>query len=229
MDWSLLVNAFIAIVAILNPIGNVPIFLEHVDNDTPKVQRLVALLMTLAMFVMLTLFFVFGSRILSMFGITLPAFRLAGSIIILLVGLRMLQGKSKFDAGGIETAAAQGNTFDQARNRLSHIVVPVAMPLFIGPGSITTVVLYAEKINTFGMAMMMILVLFLACCIVGAVLVGSRYIFNLIGTNGTQIVIRFMGMILCAIAMQFMIDGVAQLLPGVLDSNFIHMAVDSVK
>lgn len=229
MDWSLLVNAFIAVLAILNPIGNVPIFLEHVDNDAPKVQRMVAMLMALAMFVMLTLFFIFGSKILSMFGITLPAFRLAGSIIILLVGLRMLQGKSKFDAGGIETAATQGNTFDQARNRLSHIVVPVAMPLFIGPGSITTVILYAEKITSFGMAMMMIFVIFAACAIVGACLVGSRYIFNLIGTNGTQIVIRFMGMILCAIAMQFMIDGIAQLLPGVLDANFIHMGASSIK
>ena len=56
MEWSLLINAFIGIVAILNPIGNVPIFLEHVENDTPKVQRAVAILMALSIFIMLTLF-----------------------------------------------------------------------------------------------------------------------------------------------------------------------------
>ncbi len=228
MDWGLLVNSFIGMLSILNPIGNVPIFLEHVENESPKVQRAVALMMALAIFVLLTAFFVFGNRILILFGITIPAFRLAGSIIILIVGLRMLQGKSKFESHGIETAAAQGNTFDQARNRLSHILVPVAMPLFIGPGSITTAILYAEKTTTFSMAMMMIGVLFLSSAIVGVCLVGSRYIFNKIGPNGTQIVIRFMGMILCAIAMQFMIDGVAQLLPGVLDSTFTH-AGGSVK
>ena len=72
------------------------------------------------------------------------------------------------------------------------------------------------------MGIMMLAMLFLCSVIVGVVLVSSRYIFNKIGTNGTQIVIRFMGMILCAIAMQFMIDGVAQLLPGVLDSSFTH-------
>ena len=223
MDWSLVVNSFIGIIAILNPIGNVPIFLEHVENETPKVQRAVALLMAGAVFGLLLVFFLFGNRILTMFGITIPAFRLAGSIIILRVGLRMLQGKSKFENSGIETAASSGTTFDQARNSLSHILVPVAMPLFIGPGSITTVILYAEKSTTFLMTTSMIFVLFLSACVVGACLVSARYIFRKIGPYGTQIVIRFMGMILCAIAMQFMIDGIAQLLPGTLNADFIHV------
>ena len=214
MEWSVVVNSFIGIIAILNPIGNVPIFLEHVENETPKVQRMVAILLV---------FFLFGTRLLTMFGITIPAFRLAGSIVILRVGLRMLQGKSKFENSGMETAASSGTTFDQARNSLSHILVPVAMPLFIGPGSITTVILYAEKSTTLATTMSMIFVLFLSACVVGACLVGARFIFSKIGRNGTQIVIRFMGMILCAIAMQFMIDGVAQLLPGVLNDTFVHV------
>ena len=199
-----------------------PIFLEHVENENPNVQRAVAILMAFSIFVLMTTFFLFGNRILSVFGITLPAFRLAGSIMILLVGLRMLQGKSKFENHGIETAAISGNTFDRARDSLSHILVPVGMPLFIGPGTITTVILYAEKSPTFTMSVMMIAVLFLSSCLVGAILFSSRYIFDRIGKNGTQIVVRFMGMILCAIAMQFMIDGVAQLLPGVLNADFIH-------
>ena len=223
MDWSIVVNSFIGIMAILNPIGNVPIFLEHVENETPKVQRAVALLMACSIFGLLLVFFLFGNRILTMFGITIPAFRLAGSIIILRVGLRMLQGKGKFENSGLQTAASSGTTFDQARNSLSHILVPVAMPLFIGPGSITTVILYAEKRTTLAMTLSMILVLFVSSCVVGACLVGARYIFGKIGPNGTQIVIRFMGMILCAIAMQFMIDGIAQLLPGTLNSDFIHV------
>lgn len=222
MDWSVLFNAFIGIIAILNPIGNMPIFLSHVEGESPIVQRAVAVLMAFSIFVLLVVFFIFGTRILNMFGITLPAFRLAGSIMILLVGLRMLQGKSKFENHGIETAAQSGNTFDRARNSLSHILVPVAMPLFLGPGTITTVILYAEKCETLATTLMMILVLFLCAVIVGIILISSRFIFDRIGTNGTQIVIRFMGMILCAIAMQFMIDGVNQLLPGVLDPTFTH-------
>lgn len=225
MEWSLVFNAFIGILAILNPIGNVPIFLEHVENEGPKVQRTVGVLLALSMFVMLAVFLLFGTRILTMFGITLPAFRLAGSVIILLVGLRMLQGKSKFEVQGIDLKNNQGGTFSQARTLLSRIVVPVGMPLFVGPGAITTVVLYAEKVNTVPMYLMMLLVLFLATSVVGLVLVVSRWIFNLLGTNGTQIVIRFMGMILCAIAMQFLIDGAGQLLPGVLNSNFLHGAL----
>ena len=222
MEWSLFFNSFIGILAILNPIGNMPIFLEHVENESPNVQRAVAILLAISIFVLMLGFFLFGNSILSMFGITLPAFRLAGSIMILLVGLRMLQGKSKFENHGIETAATSGNTFDQARNSLSHILVPVGMPLFIGPGTITTVILYAEKSPTITMSVMMIAVLFLSSCLVGVTLLSSRYIFDRLGKNGTQIVVRFMGMILCAIAMQFMIDGVAQLLPGVLNADFIH-------
>ena len=222
MEWSLFFNSFIGILAILNPIGNMPIFLEHVENESPNVQRAVAILMAISIFFLMLVFFLFGNSILSAFGITLPAFRLAGSIMILLVGLRMLQGKSKFENHGIETAAVSGNTFDQARNSLSHILVPVGMPLFIGPGTITTVILYAEKSPTITMSVMMIAVLFLSSVLVGVTLLSSRYIFDRIGKNGTQIVVRFMGLILCAIAMQFMIDGIAQLLPGVLDANFIH-------
>ena len=71
------------------------------------------------------------------------------------------------------------------------------------------------------MAVMMIVVLFLCAAAVGAVLVASRYLFTKIGHNGTQIVIRFMGMILCSIAMQFMIYGVFQLLPCLLDAHFL--------
>ena len=222
MEWSLLFNAFIGVLAILNPIGNMPIFLEHVENESPRVQRAVALLMALSIFILMLTFFLFGNRILSLFGITLPAFRLAGSIMILLVGLRMLQGKSKFEQHGIETAGTAGGTFSQARNSLSHILVPVGMPLFIGPGTITTVILYAEKSTGLLTSFMMIVILLLSAFIVGVVLVSSRFIFDKIGRNGTQIVVRFMGMILCAIAMQFMIDGVAQLLPGVLNAEFIH-------
>ena len=222
MEWSLLFNSFIGILAILNPIGNMPIFLEYVENETPGVKRAVAWMMSLSIFFLLLVFFLFGNRILTMFGITLPAFRLAGSIMILLIGLRMLQGKSKFEQHGLETTSTSGSTFDKARDSLSHILVPVAMPLFIGPGSITTVILYAEKCETWLMSFMMVLVLLLSSGIVAAILVCSQYIFDKIGRNGTQIVIRFMGMILCAIAMQFMIDGVAQLLPGVLNTAFIH-------
>ena len=72
------------------------------------------------------------------------------------------------------------------------------------------------------MSFLMVFVLALCATIVGIVLFSSRWIFDRIGTNGTQIVIRFMGMILCAIAMQFMIDGVDQLLPGVLNDAFTH-------
>lgn len=149
MDFSFLIGAFVGTLSILNPIGNVPIFLEHVQTDSPKMQRAIALLLGLSIFALLIFFFFIGRSALNLFSITIPAFRIAGGILILLVGIRMMQGKSKFSNEGIQAApAAQQNVFEEATFRLSSIIVPVAMPLFVGPGTITTVILFSDNTKT---------------------------------------------------------------------------------
>ncbi|MDR0291247.1 MAG: MarC family protein [Elusimicrobium sp.] len=223
MDFGFLFGAFVGIISILNPVGNVPIFLEHVQTDSPRVQQAIALLMGLAIFILLVFFFLTGRAALNLFSITIPAFRIAGGILILLVGIRMMQGKSKFSNEGIQTAfSTNKNPFEEASLRLGAIIVPVAMPLFVGPGTITTVVLFADKTKHFLNFVGMICVLALCAAIVTTCLVSSRFIYRILGSNGMQIVVRFMGMVLCAMAVQFMIDGVAQLLPGVLNPMFVH-------
>ncbi|ACC99079.1 Multiple antibiotic transporter [Elusimicrobium minutum Pei191] len=223
MDFSFLIGAFVGTLSILNPIGNVPIFLEHVQTDSPKMQRAIALLLGLSIFALLIFFFFIGRSALNLFSITIPAFRIAGGILILLVGIRMMQGKSKFSNEGIQAApAAQQNVFEEATFRLSSIIVPVAMPLFVGPGTITTVILFSDNTKTLLNTVGMVLVLAICSAIVTICLLSSRYIYKILGNNGMQIVVRFMGMILCAMAVQFMIDGFAQLLPGVLNPDYIH-------
>ena len=149
IDFPLILNFFIAVVAILNPIGNVPVFLEHVNQDSTDVQKNIAKLLALSIFIICTFFFFIGQPFLSLFGISIPAFRIAGGILIMTIGFRMLHGKPKFENEGLETNASSVSAFKQATERLSSLIVPLAMPIFAGPGAIATVILYAQKPNNF--------------------------------------------------------------------------------
>lgn len=223
IDFPLVLNFFIATLAILNPIGNVPIFLEHVNDDSAEVQKNLAKLMALAIFVISLFFYFTGQPFLKVFSITIPAFRIAGGILIMMIGIRMLNGKSKFDNEGLQQPATPANPFMEATKRLSNIIVPVATPIFVGPGTITTIILYAQKADGALTNLAMIVALAGACMIIGVVLFLSRWFFKIFGRNGMQIVSRAMGLILCAIAVQFVVDGVAQLLPGVINPMYTHI------
>lgn len=222
IDFPLILNFFIAVVAILNPIGNVPIFLEHVNQDSTDVQKNIAKLLALSIFIICTFFFFIGQPFLSLFGISIPAFRIAGGILIMTIGFRMLHGKPKFENEGLETNASNVSAFKQATERLSSLIVPLAMPIFAGPGAIATVILYAQKPNNFLTMIGMVFALAAACAVIGLVLYLSRWLFRILKNNGMQIVSRTMGLILCAIAVQFVVQGIAQLIPGLIDPAYVQ-------
>lgn len=222
IDFALVLNFFIAVLAILNPIGNVPIFLEHVNADSTEVQKNIAKLLGIAIFFIALFFYLTGQPFLSLFGITIPAFRIAGGILIMMIGARMLHGKPKFDQEGLQTNTQNTNPFTEAQKRLSSIIVPVATPIFVGPGAITTVILYSHRAENFGTSFCMILALAVACLIITTVLYLSHWFFKILKRNGMQIVSRTMGLILCAIAVQFVIEGIAQLIPGVINPIYLH-------
>lgn len=222
IDFSLALNFFIALLAILNPIGNIPIFLEHVNTETAEVQKNIAVLMASSIFVIILFFYFTGQPFLSLFGITIPAFRIAGGILIMTIGFRLLHGKPKFDPDGMETSA-ETNPFSIATKRLSSIIVPVATPIFVGPGAITTVILYSERSKSPATAACMVLAIIAACFLIGVALYMSRWFFKILKKNGMQIVSRTMGLILCAIAVQFVIEGIAQLIPGIINPDYLHI------
>ena len=222
VDFSLALNFFIALLAILNPIGNIPIFLEHVNTETAEVQKNIAVLLASAIFVIILFFYFTGQPFLSLFGITIPAFRIAGGILIMTIGFRLLHGKPKFDPDGIETNKNL-TPFSIATKRLSSIIVPVATPIFVGPGAITTVILYSERATSPATVACMVLAIAAACVLIGAALYMSRWFFKILKRNGMQIVSRTMGLILCAIAVQIVIEGIAQLIPNLINPDYLHI------
>jgi len=219
--FGLLLNFFVAIIAILNPVGNVPFFIDNVADEERRVRRAIAVLLSLAIFILMAVFFLLGESLLNAFGITIPAFRIAGGILILLMGIKMIKGKPKTAVEGITIDKPQAkDPYNQAARKLSSFLVPVGIPLFVGPGTITTVILYSDRTHGIFNKTLMLLPILSASLIVLACLLASDWIKKILGNNGLQIVVRIMGLILCAIAIQFVIDGFAQITTGIINPEF---------
>jgi len=223
VDFAAALSFYVAVIAILNPIGNIPIYLEAVNEDAIEVQKTVAKLFAAAILAILLFFYFTGQPFLELFGITIPAFRIAGGILVMMIGIRMMNGKSKFDNDGLQNKPAVKNTLKAAQARLSSIVVPIAMPLFVGPGAMTTVILFSQQASGIINHALMVCALIAVGVTIAVIMYLSRWFARIFGPNGMQIITRSMGLILCAMAVQFVINGMAQLLPGVINPLFTHV------
>jgi multiple antibiotic resistance protein len=144
---ELSVNFFIALFALIDPIGSVPVFAAATVGASAPTRRLLAAFIAFFAFVFLTFFFFTGLGILQFFGISLPAFRIAGGVLLFLLGLDMARDDftSRFTEAPEAEGAAPTSGAQHALRRFERLVVPFAMPLLIGPGAISTVVIYASE------------------------------------------------------------------------------------
>jgi multiple antibiotic resistance protein len=209
---DLAVNFFVALFALIDPIGNVPVFAAATAGAAASGRRMVALFICAFAFLFLTFFYFTGITLLEFFGISLPAFRIAGGVILFLLGLDMARDDftGKF-ADAAEAGVVEGATA-YARRRFERLVVPFAMPLLIGPGAISTVVIYASKAKKLGpvgdaVGVGVLLAVSLATMICFWL---TPLISRALGRIGMTIIVRVLGLIVCAMAVQFIISGVAE-------------------
>jgi multiple antibiotic resistance protein len=204
------VNFFVALFALIDPVGNTPLFAAATAGAPGAGRRLTAAYIALFSFVFMAFFFITGLWLLRFFGISLAAFRIAGGALLFLLGLDMARGDlantlaDATDAGGLSAAA-------YAKLRFERLIVPFAMPLLIGPGAISTAVIYAGEARHLGIEGFAagIAVLFAIALSILASFWFAGLITRLLGRVGTIIVIRVLGLILCAMAVQFVMEGVA--------------------
>jgi len=210
------VNFFIALFALIDPIGNVPLFAAATVGAGWRERGLLAAYIAVFALGFLAFFFFTGLSLLAFFGISLAAFRIAGGVILLLLGLQM--ARDDFTASfaqAAEDVETAGGSFALARRRFERLVVPFAMPLLIGPGAISTVVIYASQARAFGpsgMAAGVAIIAAVSMTIVAAFM-ATPVINRILGRVGMTIVVRVLGLILCAMAVQFIIAGLAD--PGI--------------
>jgi multiple antibiotic resistance protein len=215
---DLFVNFFVALFALINPVGNVPVFAAATSNATGQQRRLIAVYIGLFVLGFLTFIYLTGLAILEFFGISLPAFRIAGGIILFLLGLDMARNDfTAMFAGGAE----EGGPTDlrgYARKQFEKLVVPFAIPLLIGPGAISTVVIFASDAEPLGAPGLIGGVTVIAAVAAAVVLSFwlTPVISRLFGRIGMTIVVRVLGLILCAMAVQFVISGVSDTTRGIV-------------
>jgi multiple antibiotic resistance protein len=204
------VNFFVALFALIDPIGNVPLFAAATTGVKGKDSRLIAVYIAIFVLFFLTFFYFTGLSLLAFFGISLPAFRIAGGIILFLMGLEMVRGEFTKSLE-VATEAADADPRGHARRRFEKMIVPFAMPLLIGPGAISTVIIYASEAKAFGLTGAFVGLGVIAALALATMLCfwASPLISRLMGKIGLTIVVRVLGLILCAMAVQFVLSGVA--------------------
>lgn len=210
-------TAFAAIFAVLNPFSIIPIFLAINEGTRPGVRRSMAGVISIFVVIALTLCLIAGEAVLTFFGISIPAFQIAGGILLFSTGLGMIHGTSHF----IDRFVAKTedlSSYQEARARFRDLIVPIGTPLFVGPGSISTVILMGNRAKVFDNPFIgygLIVVACLACAIATyIILLSSSALVRVLRTTGIAILSRLMGLLLCALAIQFVITALRTLLPS---------------
>jgi multiple antibiotic resistance protein len=200
------VLALSSIFFLVDPFAAIPSFLAITENADAGRRRRMARKGALTCFIVLTSFAVGGQMIFRLFGITLPAFEIAGGLILLLIGLEMLQAKRS------ATQEATGDT-EEAAHKEDAGIVPLGIPMLAGPGAISTVmVLVGQVPRLWHWEMGAILgSIGLTSLVSYWVLAGAGRVRRVMGETGIRILVRIMGLLLVALAMQFFVNGLTDL------------------
>jgi multiple antibiotic resistance protein len=198
-----LLQDIVALLAISNPLGALPVFLAITEHVTSAERTRAGLRAALAATIILASATLAGRPVLAAFGISMPALQAAGGLVILLMGLEMLHGaptRVQHDEHGQQSAA-------------DRILVPLAMPLLAGPGAITTVLTLSSRVEAWRDTMMLLIAVLMVGITIGIILVSAARLGSLLGARGQRILLRFMGLILAAVGAEILLAGVYTFVP----------------
>lgn len=206
MNWPEYIQMFTGLFAIMNPISAVPLYLTFTENmasERVKIARHTAF----SVLVIMTITMLVGTYILSIFSISIDAFRIAGGILLMFIAFNMLQAR-------VGRTRHTPEEDEEAMDSSSVAVVPLALPLLAGPGAISTMILFSnEAKGTLGM-----FVLFCICILISLgiwlVLHLAPQISKRMSRTSMNITTRVMGLIMAAMAVEFIIGGIRNSFPG---------------
>lgn len=196
----------VTLVAVLDPFLAIPIFLSVVAAREAAARRHLVHGVTITVFAVLAGAAIFGEALLKLIGTSLPAFQVGGGLVLLLMALAMLNAQ----AGGVRQSKAEA---EELGSRDTSGVVPLAVPLLAGPGAISTTIIAAQAGGAVHIAGL-ILCIALVCALLWAILRVAEPVGSRLGTTGLNIATRLLGLLLTAIAIEMMAEGLKALLPG---------------
>jgi multiple antibiotic resistance protein len=195
-----LLLAFSSVFFIVDPIATIPSFLALTAQTDMSDRRRMAKRASWTCFLVLSGFGLGGTLIFKLFGITLPAFRIAGGLIMILIGLDMVQARRS------QTKETPSET-EQAMEKDDVGIVPLGVPMLAGPGSISTVMALMAQSESWEHSVLIIVVVGITALISYWTLAAADRLGRRMGDTGIHILTRFMGLLLMAIAVQFILSG----------------------
>ena len=206
-EHTLYAKTLIGVLAIVNPLGAIPIFLSLCSDRTPLQRKQVAQNSAIAVAIILIIAIWVGDGVLVFFGIGIPAFRAGGGLLILLMAISMMHAKRSH-------AKQTPSEAEEADNKENIAVVPLAIPLLAGPGAISLVIIDAHQTADWVSRLILSGGVITVALAVWVALRLATPIGKKLGTTGLNIATRVMGLLLAAIGIQMLTSGIAKLLPG---------------
>jgi multiple antibiotic resistance protein len=200
-------KVFILLFAVVDPFGNVPLFLAMTGGDTQEHRRRMALRACVAAFVMLTVFAVGGRWVLRLFSVDVPAFKVAGGLVLTMMALPML---SATRLGSRLLAEEEVECAEKA----DISIVPLAIPLLAGPGAITAVMAFTQTTPPPAPLLIVILTAGLVLIVSYFILRASSRIAHALGDSGVNVLTRISGLLILVVAVQFILDGARAFFQG---------------
>ncbi len=199
-------TVFMGFFAIMNPIGNTPVFLAMTSGFDAQSKKSIALKTAITSFVIVTIFVLLGNFIFSMFDITLPAFRITGGLLIVHAGFQLLS------SGGSKLHAPSEGIDRSDKSQTEIAISPLAIPLIAGPGTIATAINFTGLYSTWQGILGIILLLALVCILLYFLFLSSDKLVKLLGHDVMNVTSRLMGLIIAVMGVQMVISGLREVL-----------------
>ncbi len=211
-DITTYIKIFTTLLAIVNPLGAVPVFLTLTSSNNESERRRIVLTASISVALVLGLSALVGQMMLNFFGISIASFRVGGGILLLLMAISMMQAKQT-------QAKHTPEEEKEAEEKESIAVVPIAMPLLSGPGAISSIIIYTDQSFHPVHVSLIIIIGILIAVITYLSLRVAIPLSRMISKTGINIITRLMGLLLASIAIEFISIGLLELFPGLARSR----------
>jgi len=205
-EYTYLLKVAIALLAIVNPVGCLPIFISATSGWKKAERAQTARTVAITVLIVLSVSAFIGESILNFFGISIPSFQVGGGILLLLISISMMHGKQ----GGTRQTAEEAHDMYE---REVIAIVPLSIPLLAGPGAISSMILTAQQHPGFWGHISLVIPVALIALFIWGLLQLADVITHYLGTIGINVVTRLMGLVLAAMSVEFIAHGVSGLFP----------------
>ncbi len=202
-----IIKMFLALLALVNPIGAIPFFISFTQGDTREQRARVVRVASLSVGLVIAAAALAGERFIGFFGVSVDAFEVGGGVIMMLMAISMINAQ----VGGSKNTPEESI---EAAARASIAVVPLAIPLLAGPGTISTVMIYAGRFTAWWQYLALAGCGFAIALVTFVSLSLAEPISRLVGRTGINIATRLMGLMLAALSVEFVVGGLQGMIPA---------------